>query len=216
MGYRRRRYYKRRRKSNQFLSGVGKAIDIGSRALSLATTVASLINVEFKRNDMAGSHSITTTGSVTQMGQITGGSDAVSRVGNEVELKSLYLKGGLQRNAGASYSNVRIMLVHDKENTGSIPAITDILESNSVFSLPKWDNRKRFKLMKDVKLDFGDNTMRDFSFYKNFGTKGFKLEWTNTTSASTKNNALYLVLLSDEETNGVSFTWKARHVFIDN
>jgi len=216
MGYQRRRYYKRRRKSTSFLSKAEKAITIGSKALAIATTVASLVNVEFKRNDMAGSGLVNTTGTIVQLNQITGGSDAVQRVGNEIELKSLYLKGGIRRNAAAGYTNMRIMLVHDRENTGSTPAITDILESASVFSLANWDNRKRFRIMKDTKYNFGDDTMKDYSFYKNFGTRGFKLEWTTDVATACKSNVMYLVCISDEATNTPSFTWKARSVFIDN
>lgn len=217
---RRRRSYKQGNKSMRFLNTAEKGLSVGLKALSIATAVASLVNVEFKRNDIGASGSIDSSGGVSQLVSIVNGSDAVQRVGNEVELKSFFWKLDVSQNAASSWSILRSMIVLDTENDGTIPAVSDILDAGagsvSVNSFINWDNRKRFKILKDIKITLADRTSKQLEWYKNFGTKGLKLEWTGNTAGSTKNNCLYLLLISNEPTNLPTVTWKARSVYIDN
>jgi len=82
-----------------------------------------------------------------------------TRVGKRISLKSVQLKGLVENMTGAAYNNVRALLVWDKQPTGALPNITDILNNAATMSLLNDDNSERFLILKEEYFDMtGNNT----------------------------------------------------------
>jgi len=94
-----------------------------------------------------------TTGSVTLLAVPILGSDMTNRIGRKIRLKSVYLRGTLQRESYAvgdhPATNCRLILVHDKQPNGAAPAITDILTASTSVAHLNLNNRDRFAILKD-------------------------------------------------------------------
>lgn len=88
-----------------------------------------------------------TTGVVSPLNLVPLGDDSNTRDGRKIRIKSIQITG-----YGASADTKgapRIMVVYDKQTNGSLPAITDILESNNWASYHNLNFRNRFKVLYD-------------------------------------------------------------------
>lgn len=81
---------------------------------------------------------------------LANGSDASSRIGRKVNLKSLYIRWSALFVAGAGGGGaLRILVVYDKQANATAPAITDILLANDFNSPNNLSNRDRFVTLCD-------------------------------------------------------------------
>lgn len=92
-------------------------------------------------------YALDTTGSVTLVATIAQGASGSQRIGKKALYKSLQLRGSAFAGTTATVNDCAFLLVYDKRPTGSLPAITDILDSASVRSFNKDDNSGRFKIL---------------------------------------------------------------------
>jgi len=100
-----------------------------------------------------------TTGSVTLIPTIAQGTAVTQRVGKRVALKSLEVKGSISANAASVTSEPWFAIVYDKRPTGSLPAITDIYNSNSPDAFPNDANSDRFVILRNKSyIMIGNNT----------------------------------------------------------
>ena len=101
-----------------------------------------------------------TTTTVILINPIAQGTGVTQRVGKKVVMKGLQFRGE-SRNVGATAGRVRqsYMIVYDKRPTGSLPAITDILITNSPVSLNNDNNAGRFRILKRVDQELLGNTV---------------------------------------------------------
>lgn len=81
-----------------------------------------------------------------------------NRIGARCEMKNLHIRGNIQNIATGLVSTLRMIIVYDRQPTGALPVITDILQArdqtgavtttgNSEINL---DNRDRFTIVRDV------------------------------------------------------------------
>lgn len=96
------------------------------------------------------SYQMDTTGTVTLLNTIAQGAGVTQRVGKKVVLKSLQCRGYMQNNSTASANDVAFLIVYDKRPTGSLPAVTDILNTANASSLNNDNNAGRFRILKRV------------------------------------------------------------------
>lgn len=98
-----------------------------------------------------------TTGSVTVLNALANGTSAITRIGDKVTMTAVQLRGFIGPvDETTADSLCRIMLVYDKSsNGGALPAITDILKSSTSNSFNNLDNRRRFTVLRDVKVAIG-------------------------------------------------------------
>lgn len=81
---------------------------------------------------------------------LANGSDASSRIGRKVNIKSLYIRWSALFVAGAGGGGaIRILVVYDKQANATAPAITDILLANDFNSPNNLSNRDRFVTLCD-------------------------------------------------------------------
>jgi len=82
------------------------------------------------------------------------GTDASSRIGRKVTLKSLYVRWSSIFVAGAGGGGaIRILVVYDKQANAAAPSITDILLANDFNSPNNLSNRDRFVTLTDFVSD---------------------------------------------------------------
>lgn len=91
----------------------------------------------------------------TLLNGIAPGSDATSRIGRKVTIKSLLLRWTTGFTAAANAPdadggfNTRILVVYDKQPNANTAAITDVLKEDFFSSVTNLDNRDRFVILMD-------------------------------------------------------------------
>jgi len=90
------------------------------------------------------------------------GAGFYNRVGSRIEMKNLQLNGFLGPNSAATSTtptNLRVLIVYDRQPTGALPVISDILQdrdqlgaaSTGGLSHINLDNRDRFSILRDMR-----------------------------------------------------------------
>ncbi len=106
-----RRYkkYKKRYKRTNYLG-------TASKALSVALAVKKLVNVEFKHHNVQTVNTaITDAGTITNLSLFSLGDTSTTRDGGSVKFTSFRLSYALRINASATVTNMRVMIIHDKQ-----------------------------------------------------------------------------------------------------
>lgn len=99
-----------------------------------------------------------TTGSITLLATIAQGASTSQRVGKKVLYKSLQLRGSYFPNTTAVVNDCALLIVYDKRPTGSLPAITDVLNSANANSFNNDANSGRFRILKRVDFTLSGNS----------------------------------------------------------
>lgn len=194
--------------------GIANVASTAATALKIATTVAGLINVEFKHVDLASSLNPSNSGAILSLSQVAQGDGVQNRDGNQIEVKSLRSKFTLERHASATGTWVRMIYFIDNQPTsGSVPSVTDVLTTADPSSLPHFDNRRRFTILADRTFNLHENLVAHGDYYKRLNMKH---TFDGTASNTLVDNALYLLYLSNEATNTPTLLIKHRVRFIDN
>lgn len=79
------------------------------------------------------------------------------RVGKKVVLKSLQIRGNSAAGTAGTVADSAYLIVYDKRPTGSLPAITDILQSVASDAMNNDNNSGRFRILKRVDRQFIGN-----------------------------------------------------------
>lgn len=112
----------------------------------------------------------TGTNSIYDLNLISQGTAVTQRVGKKIIWKSMQCRGLIS--TGSGVSKCAILIVYDKRPTGSLPNVTDVLNTSTASSFNNDANSGRFKILKriDFKLNGGvGNDTNDFlaDFYLN-------------------------------------------------
>lgn len=78
------------------------------------------------------------------------GAGTSQRVGKRIMLKSLQGRGLISSNSTTTNSDVAFMVVYDKRPIGTLPAVTDILNTATSASFNNDTNSGRFRILKRV------------------------------------------------------------------
>ena len=98
-----------------------------------------------------GGAGVATFGTGILLNGLANGSDASTRIGRKVNMKSIYIRWSLLFGGGGIGGGaVRILVVYDKQANASAPAITDILLANDFTSPNNLSNRDRFVTLCDA------------------------------------------------------------------
>jgi len=94
-----------------------------------------------------------TTGSISLLAIPVLGSDMNQRIGRKIHMRSLYIRGTLQRESYAAGNHpaclCRLIVVYDKQPNGAAPIMTDILNAADSVAHLNLNNRDRFQIIKD-------------------------------------------------------------------
>lgn len=128
-------------------------------------------NIEFKTIDVAPNVVADTTGSVTLLNGLIQGTDYTNRIGRKVTLRSIEIKGQNFVTPGTGVDqNQRVLIVHDNDPNGVLPAITDILTAVTPVALRNLNNRTRFNILLDKRFQLNataePTSTRLWKYYK--------------------------------------------------
>lgn len=166
----------------------------------------------------------TTTASITLLNGCQLGTSASTRVGRKICIKSIFMRGSLQKEnpADGIGQTVRMMIVWDKQPNGAvISSITDLLVSASTDALNNLSNRDRFIVLMDKVRDINPSAGSYTGAAASFATQRVSLKkYLNVkldtiyndgnagTIADIATGALYLIVIgsvaagtSDVDTN---------------
>lgn len=115
--------------------------------------------VEKKWRDLAATaYACDTTGSVTLINGVAQGTDSTNRIGRKYTNVAVQIEGIIlpQDTTTAIPGNkCRVMLIHDAQPNGALPAVTDILNASNAAAFMNLDNRDRFRVLSDTNVSLG-------------------------------------------------------------
>lgn len=193
--------------------------DLASKAWSGVKMLKGIINSEKHTLDTGiTSGAIDYNGSVTNLNSIAQGDTRVNRQGRTVLAKYLSGRIAIYNNATAGSCTVRLFIVCDKMNQGSAPSVSDILEGVGANTAPlsalKQINTQRFKILwSRLTTTDTNNPIQLFKYYLPMSTH---LYFDGANATDYQKNALFLVMISDQQTNTPSINLYNRLAFYDN
>lgn len=92
---------------------------------------------------------VSTTPIVTLLNGLSQGTTASTRIGRQILMKSIELRGHFQADSATTFTPVRCACVLDRQPNGAAPAFTDIYDAATPTALRNISNKKRFKVLFD-------------------------------------------------------------------
>lgn len=185
--YRRKRY----RKSNSLVKKVNK--------------LSRMLKPEFKMTEglTFNAAAVPDTGSVALLTGVAIGDDQFNRDGNQIQAKSLLLRGRFLADVDAGLgSTVRFMIVRDKQQVGdTTPAIGDILDATGGNMISPLNNETvgRFQVLMDRYI-YLDQLAPAEKYFKKYIKLNHPIRFNGTTATDTQKNHIYAVICSSEST----------------
>ncbi len=216
--YKKRSYSK---KPSYYTHGMN-ALELASKSLVVAYGVKKLLNVEYKFHDVQLTTSaITPTGTIVQLTNIPQGDTDISRDGAQVKLTSTVSKFFIASNSSAFQTNIRVMLVLDKQTNGAIYTMLDLLKDTDgndiIVSQLNLDNQYRFRVLYDkvISLSNVGITSAHRAIHKKLQHK-LRFESSTPSIADLNSKSFSLVFISNQTTNSPLVTLFSRIKYLDN
>lgn len=158
------------------------------------------------------SYGMDTTGSVTLIATIPQGAAQTQRIGKKAAYKSLQIRGRVAAGTAGSINIGGWMVVYDKEPQGSLPAVTDILNTISSNSFNNDVNSDRWQILRREVVQFIGNTttpavgLEQFVVEEFVDLRSLPIQFSNAGDgaiADIKKGALYFVTFGNTA-NGTS------------
>lgn len=184
---------------------------------------------EMKRFDLISQSILVLSSGVFGPGPLNGcivGDLNVNRTGNRIRIKKVGLR--LQM-AGSAVTDdgdvVRIIMYLDHQPNGVIPAVTDLLQTASVFAFRAAKTMKRFTILMDKFLDWGPKTLdvagsgfattrKAITFFKNVNIDVEYRLPSSTAIDAIGTNAIGMFAISGQA-DDTSLTYGSRVSFVD-
>ncbi len=212
----------------------GDAADYGYKAWVLAKKMATLINVEEKVHDVDGSGGINvnSTPTVINLSNIAQGTDYFNRVGDSILVQSFELRLTAVGETNAEAQKMRVLLVADKEQNGTDPTLGEVLQGGTSPLIQPYNvfYEQRFNVLYDelvtmnnrVGLATGGTSTAflgervDMPDLVRKWNKHIKYDASAAADASNRENALYLMCVSNSASTGPGLQYTFRLRFTDN
>lgn len=214
--------YRKRRPGRKIVKKRGGGyLSTAAKALALALMLKRMINVEKKFIESATSSAQSTSATVALLTGIAQGDTQNDRNGNSIKAQSVSTKYNVEMNSSATATQVRIMLVIDKNSNGAAPVLSDILDngvaSNAVAHYNSDTAGSRFLILHDKSYSLSINGSRTISG-SCYSKLNHHVKFTSSTGAqaSCASGHLYLILWSDESTNTPIITQSSVFRYTDN
>lgn len=178
---------------------------------------------EWNTHDSSQSSTVGTSMVLTHLSAMEQGTTSLTRIGLKIRAHQLRVMGTIAQNASATAPTVvRQIIMQDTEQHGVDPTLAQILEGTTptVRDFPEHDNRQRFRFLYD-KLYVLNERVASTSFSipirikKKLGGRVIHYIGTGATAASLGKNNLYMVLLSNDNTNPPTVSLNMRLRFTD-
>lgn len=197
--------YNATKKPKRNFKGKMSAKGMAKSALKEISKVKKDMAPELKWSDQinpggyGGSQTISNNGGVYYSSNIVQGTTSNTRVGNVIRIQGIYIKGKFNIGTAITTSTVvRFMLVRDKMNAGSTPAVTDILSSDNTIAPLNLTKNGRFRVLFDecFAVEASNNSSATIEKYID---KQFNIEYVGTAgvAADAQKNSLWVLAISD-------------------
>ncbi len=194
------------------------------KALTIASNLKRLVNVEVKNFDVQQTNvAVAVTPVIVQLSNIPQGDTTISRDGAQCKVLSIELNIVVFRELTTSViSQMRLLLVCDKQTNQAIYVDTDLLEdvtvNDSMVSPLNLDNKFRFNILWDKTFalpEGGSNSVQVIRkiFRMN---KILRFDGNTPSIADLTSNSFSLIQMSNEATNTPRITMFSRLRYVDN
>lgn len=95
------------------------------------------------------SYPCNTTGNIVIIPTIGQGPDEIQRLGRNIMLKSLQIRGELQANSSGVQAMARVLIVYDRQPNKVIATVGDIISPATIYGMKNLDNQDRFVILMD-------------------------------------------------------------------
>lgn len=164
----------------------------------------------FDNNDTV----ITQAGTITLLSAINQGTTQNDMVGDNCTIVSNLFRIRITPNATSQMNYLRVMIIRDRQPNGAAPVQADIIETaTDVLSALTDLNAERFKVLFD-KTYTVDTDANGSQVDKVF--RRMKFKYTAQSSGDVRTNAVWLVMLSNDVTDGPLVSYYNRLRFKDN
>lgn len=165
----------------------------------------------------------TSSGTVTHLTAIPQGVTEVTRIGEDVNLRELFIRGNISNmlTTGTTSTPVyyRFALIFDKQQINdTTPAVTDIFDSaDPVRALPNNSNSERFKFVWVSPLICNNSVLNgnQMGVVTHTWRGLLKVGYNGANATDIAKNGAYFVILTSDSSNTVDFTGVARLMFTD-
>lgn len=222
--YRRRRFNRRRRGRGRRvmprLSSLQRALYMAQMAWRGVRYIKGLVNSEKYANDVSITSAIPATGTVVALTDIAQGDTDITRTGNSIFVRSVFLRGSLTSSADdATGTVVRIILFSDTQQTSdTAPSAASVLSGVDIDAPLNRTTAGRYNIMWDMMFnmplqsDSGVNIRQ----VKRFQSLRHHVRYNGAASTDIQKNGIYLLLLSNQATNTPTPNLTARVMYHDN
>ncbi len=194
-----------------------------AKALAMAKRNRSMINVEYKHHTVSQLlTTVTDAGTIVQLTAIPQGDTDIQRDGGSCKLTSLRLAYHMIINGSAVQTQVRVMIVHDRQTNQAQFTLADLLAdatvNDAILSPYNVDNRRRFGVMYDKVHQLtieGNNRAINRIFSRKLNHK-IRFDGAAADVTDLTQDSLSLVLIGDQATNDPSVAFFYRVRYVDN
>lgn len=213
-----RSYKKTKYKSKTKYSKSDKALYYAKKALS-RTSEAELkvIDTSFSAVGIPNAG-----GSISTLTNMVKGLDGNDRIGDDIYIRSIGLRGDVIMNTTANSTVAVIMIIQDNQTNAALYTTAALLENTtagtSVTSYLNKDNSGRFKVLyrKQVQLSDNGNQVVHINYFKECNIPINYNQVNGGTIADLTCKSLSIVMISNESLNEPVFTGNARLRFVDS
>ncbi len=194
---------------------------IGAQVLSDVNSIRKMFNTELKYNDSVATTTVGTTFTIYLLNALTQGTTSTTRLGDTIRASRLQLNISCNINTASTtgYVDFRIFVIRDLQPNGATFAAASYLQApTNVLSPINMAQCKRFVTIDDqiFTLDlqgpeaYTYRKVYELNFHPEYGLGNAG------TVADISKDALFLAVLSNDNTNMPGYTFYSRFQFIDN
>jgi len=127
--------------------------------------------------DVADSADVTDTAVMYCVNYMGVGVNDGQRQGRQVVMKQLEIRGWFHNEAGLTSPRqpIRLVVFYDRQANGTTPAATDVMKTSAMLGLPKAENAERFKIIRDITIDYNTYAIPVVNAYSVVMVKHFKI-----------------------------------------
>lgn len=150
---------------------------------------------------------------------IVEGDTTTQRSGSQINFRRLDLRISYFIPALNPFAQFRIIIFYDTDNIGTVPAVTDVLQTVNVTGQYQIPNvlQRRFKILYDVTRPMVSTTHTQLRYDEFTYSRDLKVTYNAATNIPTanRNNAFFMLILTDATTNPPSYAYDVGIRFTD-
>jgi len=190
-------------------------------AYSASKAYKYFFNAEKKHSTLNwNSAAVNTSGWVNSLAAIAQGDTNITRNGNSILVKDLYIYAKFEIDADSvQNSQVRFIVFEDTQQVADTnPAVADVLDSASYISMLNTNSAGRFKIISNdmITLTPADGGSSVKIYKKYFKFPRMHIRYNGTGTGDIQKGGLYVLAISNEGTNYPTILGNARIGYFDN